>query len=308
MKDAKKRFSRALVAAAVAAMALGRHQAAVAEEAADPAQWNDLPEEPYVENAPANPRIQFVMQAPGRERREIWSISLDGKDVRRFMGADLLYSGDAQRIDDPVRSPDGRYIACRGFTGDDVQIRLLVDRKTRTAKTLMSDAWGEAEFTWSPDSRTLYFYGGGEMWRYEVRSGALKKMPFIRASKLRIVDGGRRFLAALKAGVEYRDLSGKLVSSWKLSKPAAAVAAISLDGRRILYDAPPRVFVVNPAVPGKKLAEFEEGFSSVTFGPDESSLFFVRRGNLTRLDIGMRSLTALRSFPEIAHDLTLVVR
>lgn len=245
-------------------------------------------EEPYRENGPANPRIQMVWTPADEEPEAIWSATLDGKDLRPVVSPSVLLSGGIVRVESPVRSPDGRYIACRGFTADDVQTRFLVDRKTRTVKTLMTDAWGEAEFNWSPDSRHLYFYGGGDMWDYDLAKGAQKKMPFIRASKLRLVDGGRRFLAALRAGVEYRDLNGKLISKKDLPKPAGGVAAISNSGERILYLDGETAFVVVPGAPAKRIVEFESMAHSSIFTANDAAVIFPRDGYLVRMDLSTR--------------------
>lgn len=272
----------ALVGVALAGVVVSG-QGARAEDAAKKASFS-RDEEPYRDNAPANPRIQMLWRTTEDEPFGIWSVTLDGKDLRPVVAPSVLFSGEAQEVKSPVRSPNGRYIACRGFTKDNVQTRFLVDRKTRTVKTIMADAWGEAEFNWSPDSRHLYFYGGGSMWDYDVMKGTQRKMPFIGASKLRLVEGGKRFLAALMAGVEYRSLDGKLLSSKKLPKPAGGVVSISNSGKRIIYDTE-TTFVVSPATPEKQILEFDRAISSAVFTPDDSVIIAPSAGYLVRIDV-----------------------
>jgi dipeptidyl aminopeptidase/acylaminoacyl peptidase len=65
----------------------------------------------------------------------------------------------------PTYSPDGKYIAWRsqaraGYEGDRFRL-MLYDRGTKQAKELLSnfDRWVD-EFTWAPDSQTIYFTFG----------------------------------------------------------------------------------------------------------------------------------------------------
>ena len=60
------------------------------------------------------PRIQFLWQGPNREKLEIWSVKVDGSDLRLAVDADLLYPKDINVGIHPgfntYRSPDNRYI------------------------------------------------------------------------------------------------------------------------------------------------------------------------------------------------------
>ncbi len=60
------------------------------------------------------PRIQFSWQGPNREKPEIWSVKVDGSDLRLAVDADLLYPKDIDVGMQPgfntYRSPDNRYI------------------------------------------------------------------------------------------------------------------------------------------------------------------------------------------------------
>ena len=59
------------------------------------------------------PRLQFAWAAPGKPKlqREIWSIKVDGSDLRRAADHDLIYF-DSQGVmnNRPLRSPNNRYI------------------------------------------------------------------------------------------------------------------------------------------------------------------------------------------------------
>ena len=60
------------------------------------------------------PRIQFSWQGPNREKPEIWSVKVDGSDLRLAVDADLLYPKDIDVGIHPgfntYRSPDNRHI------------------------------------------------------------------------------------------------------------------------------------------------------------------------------------------------------
>ncbi|WP_316858009.1 hypothetical protein [uncultured Cohaesibacter sp.] len=67
----------------------------------------------------STPRLQFAWRAPGLKSKELWSMRLDGSDLRRVVKAALLYSKNATAIShDPVRSPDNRYIVLSMFTSE----------------------------------------------------------------------------------------------------------------------------------------------------------------------------------------------
>src|SRR6185312_2152186 len=76
--------------------------------------------------------------------------------------------------DAPAYSPDGKYIAFRsqeraGFESDRFRL-MLYDRQAKTAKEMLPkfDNWVD-EFTWAPNSKTIYF-ASGEMGEEDILS------------------------------------------------------------------------------------------------------------------------------------------
>lgn len=289
---------RGLLSLSVAVLAgLGCRKPAApqrAAEAAAPAEraWSSTPEEAFDPSAKPEPRVQFVWQAPDQKRPGIWSVSLDGKDLRQVVKPELLYGGAAQAIETPVRSPDGRWIVCKAFDKDDNGLRILIDRKTRTVKT-MAEALGPTGFTWTPDSKHVMFYGERGPVDYDVDAGTLAELPPFYSERFHLVDGGQRILAVNHEGFAYYDLAGKSLRQPSGPIEYSGINSISRDGRRVLFTRPDEHFVVEVEQPGKQIVLGDLGTWDVTFGPRGEDLYFFSDGTLRRLEIATRKLVAL---------------
>lgn len=106
----------------------------------------------------AHPRAQFSWQAPGRDMATIWSMRLDGTDLRETVDEELmdiptpgaLVGGGSYK-----RSDSGRYLAItrvRGFN----QERRIIDLETRQVDVIPSDAAGGAGYMWLNDHIVLF--------------------------------------------------------------------------------------------------------------------------------------------------------
>jgi dipeptidyl aminopeptidase/acylaminoacyl peptidase len=133
----------------------------------------------------------------------------------------------------PRYSPDGRYIAWRsqaraGYESD--RFRLVIyDRQTKTIKDVLPrfDRWID-EFTWAPDSRTIYFAHGDEG---DERVGSVG------------IDGSH-FLKYTRRG-EYGDLhvtpDGKLLIAAKTTvRMPGEVYALNVGARNSAAEAGPQ--------------------------------------------------------------------
>ena len=114
-------------------------------------QWNDP-------DILAHPRAQFFWQAPGREETTIWSMRLDGTDLRETVDAELMNTptpgGYASGM--PVqRSPSGRYLAMHRAIGANHQ-RRIIDLETRQVDVIPSDETAGARFVWLNDHIILF--------------------------------------------------------------------------------------------------------------------------------------------------------
>lgn len=226
------------------------------------------------------PRLQFVWEAPGEGRSSIWSMKLDGTDLRRAVGPKLLDSGGVTDIlsDTPVRSPNGRYIVCVGVTEEDFNTGILVDLEKK-ALTHMAPWVSRPHFSWTPDSRQAIFYQGSKLVAFDVARKEFLKLPMIYSQGLRLTADGKTFVAIRQNAIEYYARSAKMMRRIPLSIEvnSSFSYAISPDGSFVLvHDRQGKsVFVSRDA----KEHEFRRGLverALATFSPDGTALYFLQ--------------------------------
>jgi Tol biopolymer transport system component len=239
-------------------------------------------------------RLQFVWAAPDEKSYSIFSIRLDGTDLRRVVGPELLYTGEAKSLQQTVRSPDRRYLACVGDDAQANQLRFLVDLKARSLRT-MSKTTSPTELNWTPDSRRVLFYGDEKLWQYEVESGTVAALPMIWSSGLHLVDGGRRFVAVRSGRIELRDPSGLLLKSIEVPYKTDGDHVVSDDGRYIAFHQVPFV-IVDLQRAGKPVFTSPESFAHPAFAPDGRTLFFFS-DHLNALDVASGEVKQLARLP-----------
>jgi len=252
------------------------------------------------------PRLQFVWAAPDEPKESIWSMKTDGSDMRRAAGPELLYSGEAKFLQHltPVRSPDGRYIACVGSVDGD-ELRFLVDLKEKKVRTMMKGG-GIALFAWTPDSKQVVFYTDLALYQYTVESAKLEKLPMIYSKGFQIIDGGRRIVAVRDDAIEYLDRRGKLLKRVSLPKRlqsnpniggTGADNFISPDGR-IFALAPDRMRRVVVSIDNleKPLYEDDHWCWESAFGPDGKTLYSMV-GTVYALDLASGRTTRIAEIP-----------
>jgi dipeptidyl aminopeptidase/acylaminoacyl peptidase len=110
---------------------------------------------------------------------DVWIVSVRGGAAKNVTAANHGYDGS------PRFSPDGRYIAYRsqitpGYESDRFRL-MLYDRQTGRARSLTDslDSWVD-EFTFSPDSQTIYLAaedrGKQPIYSVSVKGGPVKKV------------------------------------------------------------------------------------------------------------------------------------
>lgn len=125
------------------------------------------------------PRIQFVWRGPKRDNAEIWSVKIDGTDLRLAADAQLLYQGDEElgmhTHITPMRSPDNRYILVnmhkvRSFFH-------LIDLKEGTSKKI-HDSRGNLliSYPWVSDSQSFFYQRAADstLSRYYLKNGQVE--------------------------------------------------------------------------------------------------------------------------------------
>ncbi len=240
-------------------------------------------------------RLQFVWATPDEKSTSIFSVKLDGTDLRRVVGPELLYSGEAKTLEEtPLRSPDRRYVACAGENAQARQLRYVVDLKTRLVRTIPTTT-SPGDMRWTPDSRRVLFVDDDKLWQYEVDSSTVTPLPAMAWPGRYAVDGGRRFLSVREHSVVMRDQSGKVIKVVDMPYQMNADLAVSDDGRYVAIDQVPFV-VVDLENPGKPVFSNPGHFTYPVFAPGGGTLFFFGY-YLGALDIASGEVKELARLP-----------
>ena len=108
------------------------------------------------------PRIQFSWRGPNRELPEIWSVKIDGTDLRLAVDADLLYQGQDLGLQpgfNTYRSPDNRYIlVILGKYRVSYSAIYIIDLKEQSNKKIedTDDAY-LIRYPWVADSKSFFY-------------------------------------------------------------------------------------------------------------------------------------------------------
>ncbi len=259
-------------------------------------------------------RLQFVWKHPDEERDSIWSMRLDGTDIRRVAKPDLLYSAGARNIDHvSARSPDRRYIA---FDGDMEEVsaesglleraRFLVDLREKRVHVMLRES-NRPSFMWTPDSRAVLFYGGGQLWKYDVQALKLEKLPMVYSRGLHLLDGGKRILAVRESELGFYDLAGQKLKVFPIPYEAQRTSALSPDGELLFLMVWDGSVVIRPEQPDQPLFRDKVHRLNVTFGPDGKGLFYAENGEVRAVDLTTHEDRFVASFPfRSPGELTLV--
>jgi hypothetical protein len=194
-------------------------------------QWNDP-------DVLSTPRIQFSWQAPedGGER-SIWSMRLDGTDLRQVVSAELVDTPKPGGIDPRlpfVRSPNNRYVAVAVRTCFSCSERRIIDLETK--EVIVAPMGGNnADFQWMPDSKSILFNAEGLVhFNLETRKGEKINKRFRKDGRwgfwYLIEDGTKIIVSIDDTGYIYDFETGKLldeIPDWWGS---------SLSGNHASYD------------------------------------------------------------------------
>ena len=154
------------------------------EDYNDPEQW-------------AEPRLQFTDYTDGITT--VLSSKIDGSDVRMaFNYRDFRPEDGEMTSQVPVRSPNNRYLitALKGGTEEDPVI-VIVNLPEQSYK-IIDTGYGVPMFTWSADSKTVYFYSSGKLKNYNLDSKKLTILPkSILSGKLYLLKDQTSFLSVL---------------------------------------------------------------------------------------------------------------
>ena len=225
------------------------------------------------------PRIQFVWQGPNREKPEIWSIKIDGTDLRLAADKDLLYQGktrDMEILANPVRSPDNRYILMQylkfGYP-DRVQ---LIDLKNHTNKYLTDCQIWRAP--WVGDGQSFFCKSYHKLVRYYIHNNEKKDVDLSTGSPFYVLQNSERIVQMEEDGFKILDFNGREIRYEKLGEIMPTQHTVSKNGKYIMYkpknqfDVKKRYKVAKLKSPLEIISEFKgvdaisERINKVVFG------------------------------------------
>ncbi len=128
------------------------------------------------------PRIQFSWHGPNREKTEIWSVKIDGTDLRLSVDAELLYPEGEDLGLQPgfstYRSPDNRYILVMlGKYRVSYVAVYIVDLKEQTRKKVEDTKHAFLiRYPWVSDSKSFFYLRDKteSLSRYYLNSGKIE--------------------------------------------------------------------------------------------------------------------------------------
>ncbi len=124
------------------------------------------------------PRVQFVWNKQKVNPSDqdysdyVFSMKLDGSDIRLTAGPEQLLPEGNGDFYDISRSPNNRYLAYSSYS------HLLFDLKTNKRIVMTDQKGGPIAYLWSSDSNTVYFKGRKGMMQFHIPTNTLK--PFLR--------------------------------------------------------------------------------------------------------------------------------
>ncbi|MBU2710449.1 hypothetical protein [Zooshikella harenae] len=187
------------------------------------------------------PRIQFLWippQAKNRRQLTLWSIKLDGSDLRRVATTKELYGDYRHSVvisSKPVRSPDNRYIIYT-FISDKKRI-VLLDLVTRERKVI-DEGVASARFTWYPDSQRVIINRAYETKVFSLQTGQLSSINHQENAGLYLINEGKQFFAIKKGKYTIYDLQFNKVKSGGfdyLPQSLLHLNSVSNDGRYLAF-------------------------------------------------------------------------
>jgi hypothetical protein len=164
-------------------------------------------------------RLQFTWVKPGDKENEagLWSMRLDGSDLRQVASKELLETPTIGAIDSRfpiVRSPNNRYVAFAAKTCFSCSERRILDLETK--EVIVAPMGGnEPDFQWMPDSKSIVFNAEGLMhYNLETRTGEYIRSRFRDDNwgAWYLIDAGKKIIVNLnKKRYTYDFKSGELL-------------------------------------------------------------------------------------------------
>ncbi len=251
------------------------------------------------------PRLQFIWDADNDDEDSVWSIKIDGTDLRLtlaqeeletlFSKVKTLYT---KGFGIGSRSPNGRYI----FLYHDAQVSIL-DLQTKKLREIGDFITkGSPQFT--DDGDGILFYNHGVLRLYRISTGTLEKFPYVFSEGTCFIARGKKQLIAVHPKeIKVYDFNAKLLKTLDIismkkygGRGIYSFSGVrpSLDGRLLYFSTSQPVlngpsirksYIIKIDKPDKPLFEGNSFLNDVVFGPKGESVFYVENGDIMRLDL-----------------------
>ncbi len=231
------------------------------------------------------PRLQFVWKSSEEEKWGIWSIKVDGTDLRRVLPNGLLYTNGHSVSATPVRSPDNRYLIVSMFSDGPI-LKELFDLKTKTVKTIATGGF-KPNFQWTPDGKRIIFVLDGWIKEYNLETGKLTGRNMMRGKGFYLTKDGKKFYAVTSKGFDVYSFQGKLLKSVEFTKGISHLDhTVSLDGKFLLYYRYPKTYIVNTNAPKEPIFVDQDKWSykNSVFDPG-NEYFYYAPGTVEKVNI-----------------------
>jgi outer membrane lipoprotein-sorting protein len=183
-------------------------------------------------------RVQFSWVKPGDKKtdKSLWSMRLDGSDLRQVASVELLDTPTAGALDASfpiVRSPNNRYVAFAVRTCPNCSERRILDLETK--EVIVAPMGGNNPgFKWMPDSKSIVFNAEGLMhYNLETRKGEYIRSRFRDDNwgSWHLIDNGKKIIVSLnKKSYTYDFNSGELL------KEQEGFFGSNIHGHYLTYD------------------------------------------------------------------------
>lgn len=183
-------------------------------------------------------RLQFAWVKPGDKKtdRSLWSMRLDGSDLRQVASYQLLDTPTAGALDARfpiVRSPNNRYVAFAVRTCPSCSENRILDLETK--EVIVAPMGGNNPgFKWMPDSKSIVFNAEGLMhYNLEARKGEYIRSRFRDDNwgSWHLIDNGKKIIVSLnKKSYTYDFNSGQLL------KEQESFFGSNIHGHYLTYD------------------------------------------------------------------------
>ncbi len=185
-------------------------------------------------------RLQFVWKPKGEKTVSVWTMNLDGTDLRRVIEPEKMLYDDVEHLNSTIkRSPNRRYLAYANFSLTlGKSDKNIIDLKTKEIIKLGSDSSGSV-FFWSYDGKQLFFLKRFKFHSYNIETKKITTLSkrFYAQGLTALLDG-KTIIGYTGKGVAYYDYDGKYLNSVNLKRVKEQVGnikSITTTGSHILH-------------------------------------------------------------------------